>query len=113
MNRISVIAIVLATMGGTAAYAGDITVDTTPFVSTRTRAEVQAQLAQPGPNVWSTSYNQLAQFHPQRTRAEVKAEYLASRPQVQAFTGEDSGSAYLIRARAGRAAATRVASGVQ
>jgi predicted secreted Zn-dependent protease len=113
MNRMSLIAIVIATLGATAAEAGDITIDTTPFVSTRTRAEVQAQLAQPGPNVWSTSYNQLAQFQPQRSRAEVRAEYLAARSQVEAVTAEDSGSAYLIRARAERAAATRVASRAQ
>jgi hypothetical protein len=113
MNRIPVIAIAIAALGATAAYAGDITIDPTPFVSTRTRAEVQAQLAQPGPNVWATSYNQLAQFQSQRTRAEVKAEYLAARSQVEALTAEDSGSAYLIRTRTARAAATRVAVGAQ
>jgi len=109
MNRISAIAIVLATLGTTAAHAGDITVDPTTFASTLSRAQVQAQLAQPGPDVWSTSYNQLAQFQPQRSRAEVRSEFLAARSQVEALTAEDSGSAFLIRARAARSEATRVA----
>ena len=34
-----------------------------------------------------------------RSRAEVQAEYLASRGEVRALTGEDSGSAYLAQAR--------------
>ena len=62
------------------------------------RTEVQAQYQQyrkEGVNPWSTSYNPLRSFHSGRTRAEVTAEYLASRNAVAAFTGEDSGSAYL------------------
>lgn len=39
-----------------------------------------------------------------RTRAHVRAEYLRSRDVVAALTGEDSGSAYLMRAAARRAA---------
>ena len=65
----------------------------------QTRAAVQAQ-QQPratGDNPWSTSYNPLKSFRSERTRAEVTAEYLASRNQVSAFTGEDSGAAYLAQ----------------
>jgi hypothetical protein len=116
MNRISALIVTAAALAASASYAGDITIDTTPFASTRSRAEVQAELAQfkqVGPNVWSTHYDQLAQFTPQRSRAEVRAEYLASRAQVAAFTAEDSGSAYLARSRSERAAATRVASSAQ
>lgn len=113
MNRIAAIAIATATLAATAAYADDITVDPTPFASSSTRAEVQAQLAQRGPNVWASSYNQLAAFRSQRTRAEVRAEYLAARGQVEALTAEDSGSAFLIRARDGRADAIRVAAHAQ
>ena len=36
-----------------------------------------------------------------KTRAQVVGEYLASRDRVAAFTGEDSGSAYLARNGAG------------
>jgi phage I-like protein len=116
MNRISALIVAAAALAATASYAGDITVDSTPFTSTRSRAEVQAELAQfkqAGPNVWSTQYNQLAQFAPQRSRDDVRAEYLASRAQVEAFTAEDSGSAWLARGRAVRTAATRVASHAQ
>jgi hypothetical protein len=87
-----------AALASVAARADDITVDNTPFQSTRTRAEVQAELAQykqAGVNPWSTSYNQLTGFHSTRTRAEVQAEYRAERDQVAAMNGEDSGSAYL------------------
>lgn len=108
MNRNAVFALVLAA-AATTAFAGDITIDTTPFVSTKTRAEVQAQLQQRGPNVWSTQYNPLAQFRAERSRAEVVAEYLASRREVAALTAEDSGSAYLARSRDARADAVRLA----
>jgi hypothetical protein len=112
MNRTSALVLAAAALAATASYADDITVDTASFVGTRSRAEVQAELAQfkqSGPNVWATSYNQLAQFQPQRTRGEVKAEFLAARAQVQALGAEDSGSSYLARNRAARADATRVA----
>lgn len=111
MNRISALIVAAAALAATASYAGDITIDTTPFSASRSRAEVQAELAQfkaAGPNVWSTQYNQLAQFVPQRSRAAVRAEYLASRAQVAAFTAEDSGSAWLARGRTAHAG-TRVA----
>ncbi|RYZ01574.1 MAG: DUF4148 domain-containing protein [Comamonadaceae bacterium] len=68
------------------------------FSGSRTRAEVQADLQQyrqAGVNPWSTSFNPLKGFQGQRTRAQVQGEYIASRNAVAAFTGEDSGSAYL------------------
>jgi vacuolar-type H+-ATPase catalytic subunit A/Vma1 len=108
MNRNTVIALVLASaaaagnaFAGTS-VAGDISVETTPFTSSVTRAEVQAQLAEykkSGVNPWSTSYNPLRAFRSTKTRAEVTAEFQASRDQVAAFTREDSGSAYLSRNR--------------
>jgi hypothetical protein len=69
-----------------------------PFVSTADRAEVRAEQATfeaSGRDPWARDYNPLADFQSQRSRAEVKAEYLQSRDRVDAFTGEDSGSAYL------------------
>ena len=87
-----------AAFASAAARADDITIDNTPFQSTRTRAEVQAELAQykqSGVNPWALNYDQLAGFHSTRTRAEVQAEYRAERNQVAVMNGEDSGSAYL------------------
>jgi hypothetical protein len=85
-----------------AAFADDITVDTTPFVSSKTRAEVQADLTQfknAGTSPWSTQYNPLRSFKSDTSRAEVTAQYVASRNQVAALNSEDSGSAYLAQAR--------------
>jgi hypothetical protein len=75
------------------------------FQPAATRTQVQADLAaykQAGVNPWSTSYNQLGQFKSGLTRADVRAEYIASRDQVAALTGEDSGSAYLAQTAARR-----------
>jgi hypothetical protein len=109
MNRKSLIALVLAATGSVA-FADDITVDTAPFVSTATRAEVQAEQAAfeaSGRDPWAREYNPLADFRSQRSRAEVKAEYVQARDRVDAFTGEDSGSAYLA-GQPGAAATTQV-----
>jgi hypothetical protein len=100
MNRYilsSVLAIAAAAVT-TNAMADDITIDTNPFTSTATRAQVQAELQQfkaSGVNPWSQGYNQLGDFRGAKTRAQVSAEYVQSRDAVSAFTGEDSGSAYL------------------
>ncbi|MFO1265765.1 MAG: DUF4148 domain-containing protein [Rubrivivax sp.] len=105
-------AVLASFIGG--ARADDITPD--PYgdwVSTRTRAEVQAEvLAARASGELALAHGEdggsfaLAQevFVATRTRAEVLAEVLAERASgaMQAFTGEDSGSAYL--ARAGHAA---------
>lgn len=104
-------AVAVALIAVSSAYADDITVDNTPFVSTLSRAEVNAQLQQfqhAGVNPWSIQYDPLASFHSQRTRAEVQAEYLKARAETAALTGEDSGSA-LLSARV-RTAAPVVAS---
>lgn len=62
------------------------------------RDTVQAELAQyrrAGVNPWATSYNQLRSFKSTASRADVTAQYVQARDRVAAFTGEDSGSAYL------------------
>jgi hypothetical protein len=106
MNRNTVIALVLASaaaagnaFAGTS-MAGDISVEATPFASSVSRVEVQAELKQykrSGVNPWSMAYNPLRDFQSTKTRAEVTAELQASRDRVAAFTREDSGSAYLAR----------------
>ena len=110
MNRTLAIAIaILATAAAAGnAFADDITVDTNPFTSSRSIAEVQAEAAQyrqSGVNPWSTSYNPLRGFQGTQSRDQVVADYIASRDRVAAMTREDSGSAYLAR-RAVQAPAT-------
>ncbi len=99
MNSRSLIALAaFAALASTAARADDITIDNTPFQSVRSRAEVQAELAQykrAGVNPWSISYNQLAQFKSAQTREQVQAEFRAERDFVAAMNAEDSGSVYL------------------
>ncbi len=81
------------------AYADDITIDATPFVSTKTRAEVrsevlgQAEQLRMANSEWPTPLNQ--QFQGSLTRAQVKADYFAARREMNALNGEDSGSSYL------------------
>jgi vacuolar-type H+-ATPase catalytic subunit A/Vma1 len=103
MNRKIAIALIAAAAAAGNAFADDITIDTNTFASSRTRAEVQAELAQyksSGVNPWSIAYNPLRSFRSTVTRAQVVGEYLAFRDQVAAMTGEDSGSSYLAFARA-------------
>ena len=96
MNRRFAFALVLAAAGN--AFADDITLETTPFTSVATRAQVQAELQQfrqAGVNPWAQAYNPLAQFRSSIVRSQATADYLASRDAVAAFGSEDSGSSYL------------------
>jgi hypothetical protein len=82
------------------AFADDITIDPTPFVSSRSRAEVQEELKEyraSGVNLWADDYNPVASMKSEKSREQVRAEYLAERDKVAAFGGEDSGSMYLAR----------------
>jgi hypothetical protein len=89
----------VAAMTSGAAYADDITIDSTPFVSTKTRAEVQAEVVgraealRMASSEWTMS--QASQPSSGYTSAQAKAEYIASRSEVRALTAEDSGSSYL------------------
>ena len=92
-------ALALAAMTG-AAYADDITIDPTPFVSTKSRAEVRAEVLGQAEQIrmaWGEGSPGMnaTPFRSTLTRAQVRDEYIASRDQVNAFNGEDSGSAYL------------------
>jgi hypothetical protein len=96
MTRTLIAAIAL--VAASSAFAETPLADTTPFTSTRSRAEVQAELQQyktAGVNPWAQSYNPLRSFHGAKSRAQVTAEYLQSRDETAALTSEDSGSAYL------------------
>ena len=113
MNRKSLIVAFAISAAAAGASAESYEAHNTPFVSTASRATVQAEVTHPRAstvNPWSTSYNPIAQFRSEKSRAQVTAEYIGARDVVDAFTGEDSGSGYL----AGRPAAageTRIASG--
>ena len=94
-------AFAFAAMASGNAYADDITIDTTPFVSSRTRAEVQsevmgqAEALRIAGSEWSTQLNGAVLPQSGVTRAQVKAEYIATRREVNALNAEDSGSSYL------------------
>jgi hypothetical protein len=104
MNRayFPAIALAVAAAASGSAFAEIAPIDNTPFQSTFSRAQVKADLAQykaAGVNPWSRSYNPLSSFKSTQTREAVTAEYVANRDVVKAFTGEDSGSAYLSATR--------------
>ncbi len=112
MNRTAISALVLAASFAGSAFAESPTVVNDNFVSAKTRAEVNAELAaykKAGVNPWSISYNPLRQFQSATTRQAVVADYLASRDEVKAFGGEDSGSTYLAQVRTPASAASTVA----
>ncbi|MFY9511522.1 MAG: DUF4148 domain-containing protein [Rubrivivax sp.] len=105
---------ILSLVAAGAAFAGDITPDdsaTQMFTTTKTRAQVQAELfaarADGSIKVWSTSHNPLALAKSDKTRDQVMAELRdAERDADYAVTwyGEDSGSFALARTLPSRVA---------
>lgn len=98
----TVIAAALAAslMAGTAMAEGPIVIESsTPFTSSRSRADVRAEVLENRDAV-STAHTEWALQHPMmttdtsRTRAQARAEYIDARDEVRAFNSEDSGSAY-------------------
>ena len=89
----------VAVIASTPAYADDITVEQSPFVSSLTREEVSAELKTPyvGGNPWSGSYN-MFQARSTATSEQVQSEYKVSRDRANAFHGEDSGSVLIMKA---------------
>lgn len=92
-NRSFALAIAVAAFVSGSVYADDITVDTTPFVSSRSRAEVRQELMTPNANEWALQFNQREQLRSAYASRQARAEYVANRSSVRAMTGEDSGSA--------------------
>lgn len=94
-------AVAFAAMASGNAYADDITIDPNPFVSTRTRAAVQAEVMGQAEALgtasseWAMQLNERPSPQSTVTRAQVKQEYIAARREVDAFNAEDSGSSYL------------------
>jgi hypothetical protein len=98
--KLKTLSAVLVAAAAATAFAETPTVVKDDFVSTRTRAEVQAELfayKKAGVNPWSMSYNQLAGFKSATSREQVVADYIAARDEVAAINSEDSGSAYFAQ----------------
>lgn len=111
MNRKIALALALTAAAAANAYAEAPLYDNVPTTSTASRAQVQAELAQfqqSGVNPSSSQYNPLRHTISEQSRDGVRAEFVDSRDLVEAFTGEDSGSAYLARGKAVAPAATRL-----
>lgn len=91
----------LAAIASGNAYADDITIDPTPFVSSRTRAEVQAEVMgqsealRMASSEWGTQLNTATLPQSTVTRTQVQQEYITTRNEVNALNAEDSGSSYL------------------
>lgn len=115
MNRNYAFALVLATAATGNVFAGDgeITREPAPFVSTLSRAQVQAELKEfqrSGVDTTSYEYNPLTHFQSDKTRADVRAEYIAGRAQVAAMNEEASGAVHALRPiDSSRDSATRLA----
>jgi hypothetical protein len=102
MNR-TLVALALAVAAGSV-LADDITIDPHTFVSTRTRAEVIAEMmaARAVPTDVQADLDNRggAMMASSLTREQVTLEYLASRDEVAATNSEDGGSAWrMARAR--------------
>ena len=106
LNTIAAIAIAIAATGSAgSAFADDITIDTQTFVSTRTRADVKAEMLRARADGSMASWVAEAGSAPvamaatrQLTRQEVMADMRVNREArlaSAAMTGEDSGSFYL------------------
>jgi hypothetical protein len=108
VGAVATIALVAAAvMVSLPAYADDITVEQVPFVSSRTREEVNAELRTPWPggNPWSGAYD-MFQGRSTATSEQVQGEYIRARDQATAMHGEDSGSVFIMKAQGAPAAGT-------
>ena len=75
---------------------------TEAFVSSRTRADVLAELAafkKSGVNPWSIGYQPTHHRRSSTTREAVQMEAIVSRETTTALGAEDSGAVYLVRKR--------------
>jgi len=101
MNRKNVLfALIVAALAGQA-FAQDPAAPRDDFVSSMSREAVQAELAafkKAGVNPWSGAYDPLKYFTSTLSREAVSADYIASRAEVAALMGEDSGSVWLAAA---------------
>lgn len=100
------VTVTLAAVAPSDAHADDIAVDTTPFTSSRTRAEIRAELlSQPAvikmnADELALQSNHLPPIRSVATRDQVRADYKTSRDYVHELGAEDSGSSYFAKAAA-------------
>ena len=91
-----------ALMTGSARAEGPIG-DNSSFTSSRTRAEVKAELMRDRHQVtsagseWAMQRGEPLQAANGYTRAQAQAEYIAARDEVRAMTSDDGGSSYIAR----------------
>jgi hypothetical protein len=96
-STLAVAVLAAATMVGSARAEGPIG-ESTPFVGSRTRAEVRAELMQNRAQLtsygseWALQQGQPLSMASGYTRAQATAEYIAAREQVQAMNAEHGGS---------------------
>jgi len=98
----------------TSAFAETTLEYASPFVSTLTRAEVQAEfkarpdLLRAAASEWAMQQSEPVGLKSTEIRANAKNEYRSARQEVLAMTSEDSGSAYFLKQtpRWSRASAT-------
>lgn len=94
-----IVTLLLAVSAGSALAESPGT-PTEAFVSSRTRAEVLAELAafkKSGVNPWSIGYQPTHQLRSSTTREAVQLEAITSRETTTALGAEDSGAVYLVR----------------
>lgn len=100
MHRKSLAAFALAAIATSGAWAESPTVLKDTFVSTKSRAEVVAELhahKKAGVNTYSISYNPVRNFQSSVSRDQVVAAYLADRDVVAAVHSEDGGSTWFAQ----------------
>lgn len=102
MSKLTFITAVAIAAAGSA-WADDITIDHSVFVSTKSRAEVKAELAQARADgslaALTADYIPAQRYASVLTRQEVLAELRVNRDGfAKAMTAEDSGAFYLARA---------------
>ena len=113
MNKLTFIAAIAVAAAGSA-WADDITIDHSVFVSTKTRAEVKAELVQARADgslaLLTADFIPARRYASELTRQEVMAEVRAHRDHLaMAVTGEDSGAFYMAQMTKPAAAPTWLA----
>lgn len=103
-GSVAAAALAAALMSGKALAEGPLDYPPSTFVSTRSRADVTAELMAAREQAGSyASEWRLEQGEPVAstgyTAAQARAAYLASREEVRAMNAEDSGSSYLARSQ--------------
>lgn len=102
-RRFTLAALVLASAAGAATagvgLAGDISIETAPFMSLVSRADVRADVVAHRDEIVAMhaedSGSSRQKFTSTLSRSDVVADYIAHRAEVAAFNSEDSGSALL------------------